>query len=296
MHKTRLAVSLTALGSSLVLAASLALPVSAATATGPSSGRLIATGTVANTRGGAAPGAVVRLYAWPSTRCCSTFVRARSCPGRCSPPPRPAQPVRTPSVSRQRRCGQRQHRVATRTWKPTRGWRPGSSPARHREPPRSFTSTCRVPLRPATAVAGCSSTRSTRPGAWWARDTYGPGRPALTSISPTPGGSPARSALERPRQARRAASRRLAPRRRPRPARRECPGFKIGNVLWRTKWRMAKYEDICARALQSPASGVTRGGWHCKNGVCTKWQVRSGRLEERVRRVAPEEGPAHAVV
>jgi hypothetical protein len=66
MRRTRLTLFLAALGSSLVLAASLALPASAATGT-QSSGQLIATGTVTGTGGHVMPGALVSLYAWPSS-------------------------------------------------------------------------------------------------------------------------------------------------------------------------------------------------------------------------------------
>lgn len=52
------------------------------------------------------------------------------------------------------------------------------------------------------------------------------------------------------------------------------PSFGPGNALYRTRWRMAKYKDYC-----TPGGGhgaKSRKGWHCtKNGVCTKYRVRS---------------------
>ena len=67
MHRPRLIPSLAAFGSSLVLAASLAMPASAAARTGSSSGQLVATGTVTAASGNAMPEAKVSLYAWPSS-------------------------------------------------------------------------------------------------------------------------------------------------------------------------------------------------------------------------------------
>ena len=56
------------MGSALALAASLALPASAATRAGSSSGQLVAAGTVTATSGQVMPGAKVSLYAWPSDK------------------------------------------------------------------------------------------------------------------------------------------------------------------------------------------------------------------------------------
>jgi hypothetical protein len=67
VRKVHPIVLLAALTSSLVLAASLALPASAASGAAPS-GRVIARGKVTGVSGHAMPGATVRLYAWPSDR------------------------------------------------------------------------------------------------------------------------------------------------------------------------------------------------------------------------------------
>lgn len=69
------------------------------------------------------------------------------------------------------------------------------------------------------------------------------------------------------------------------------PGFKVGNVLWRTKWKVAKYRDTCARSVESAASGVTRGGWHCSDGVCTKWQVRANGWKSGSNELHPKAAP-----
>jgi hypothetical protein len=69
------------------------------------------------------------------------------------------------------------------------------------------------------------------------------------------------------------------------------PGFRRGNVLWQTKWRMAKFRDVCARIVESPARALTRGGWKCKNGVCTKWMVRSNGWKSGSKELHPNSAP-----
>lgn len=224
MRKSQLVLSLAALGSSLVLAASLTLPASAATGTtGSSASPLIATGTATNASGGAASGAVVRLYAWPSDKVLQHLRPGQVVPRTLLASTRAssegtysfhASPAALRSAAVSGGYANLEADSGMASWFFTRKASAGA-PVIH------------VNLTGAAPARHCSGWvfkyRSTRPGASSARDTYGLGRPALTSISPTPRASPAPSALEPPRQARQAASRRLAPRRRPRPAPRECP-------------------------------------------------------------------------
>jgi hypothetical protein len=50
------------------------------------------------------------------------------------------------------------------------------------------------------------------------------------------------------------------------------PGFKLGNELWETHWRMAKYKVLCGRGGKALHLS---GRWHCYDGICTSWQARS---------------------
>jgi hypothetical protein len=283
--------SLTALGSSLVLAASLALPVSAATAAGPSSGRLIATGTVANTRGGAAPGAVVRLYAWPSDQVLQHFR-----PGQVVPRTLLATTTASSAGSYSFRVSSAALRSAAAsggyanleadsgmaTWFFTRkasGAAPiihvnlsGAAPARH-----CSGWVFQYQVKPAWGVVG--------QGYVWSRATgvnvdftYSRGQSSTLGIGASPSGKAGSFKAAGSETQTKTGTEGM-------------PGFKIGNVLWRTKWRMAKYEVTCARVLKSPASGVTRGRWHCKNGVCTKWQVRSDGWKSGSDELHPKKAP-----
>jgi hypothetical protein len=75
MHKLILS-----LAASLVLTALLALPASAATRTGSSSGQLVATGTITSPSGAAMVGVQVDLYAWPADAVLSAMKDGQAVP------------------------------------------------------------------------------------------------------------------------------------------------------------------------------------------------------------------------